>query len=408
MKGAFDLLLAVGAFAALAFGLGIPIGVTLAVAKRPELTRRVPLPAAVFAIAIGTLTSVVLGGWQLFTNGPGPTSEGVNLPEILAVGSLAAVTVYTAISESALVGSQRIGVANLTDLVGRLSGLAIVLALSFTATPATFVFAISLGLLFGGVLQSAVLKPQGWIERKAVATTIRQALPAYLSSGMQLANYRLDLFIVAFFSGPAEVGLYALAGLLAQFVWILARGGATALYPLFAVDDGGIVGVRRLAEASRVAVLVGIGGSVALAILVPVLVPVVYGSAFSDAVVPLWLLLPGAAIFSPAIVGAAYFLGRGAPEKNILASGTGLAMTVALDLALVPRYGMLGAAAASTLSYAATSGVTMLLLRRDTRLPFADLLIPRKDDLAHMWAATSALLTYARRTITSRNLEIRD
>jgi O-antigen/teichoic acid export membrane protein len=397
MKGSFDLMTAAAAFAALAFGLGVPIGITLVVAKRPEEARRVPYPAALLSLVIGALTAVVVAAWSELAGGSGSRPGGRSFDEAIAVGALAAITAYTAIAESALIGSRRIGIANLTDLVGRLLGLGIVIALSTSATPTTLVLAVSLGLFVGGAMQTAALRPQGWLSRPDVAATVRQAVPAYISSGMQLANYRVDLFIVALVWGPIQVGLYAVAGLLAQLVWVLARGGAVALYPLFAVDDDPAVGTRRLAEASRLATVVGIVGSIMLAIAAPALIPVVYGDDFAEAVQPLWLLLPGVALFSPAIVASAFFLGRGTPGKNVITSGIGLIVTVTLDLVLVPRYGMAGAAIASTASYATTAVATLILLQRATGLRLTDLLVPRRQDLDQLLVATRVLARRPRR-----------
>lgn len=397
LKGSFDLMTAAAAFAALAFGVGVPIGVTLVVAKRPEEARRVPLPAILLSLAIGALTAVVVAIWSGPESGPESISGGSSLSDAIAVGALAAITAYTAIAESALIGSQRIGIANLTDLVGRFLGLGIVIALSTSATPTTLVLAVSLGLLIGGVLQTAALRPHGWLSRPHVAATVRQAVPAYVSSGMQLANYRVDLFIVAWLWGPGQVGLYAVAGLLAQLVWVLARGGAVALYPLFAVHDDPAVGTRRLAEASRLATTVGITGAILLAIAAPALIPMVYGEDFAGAVQPLWLLLPGVAMFSPAIVASAYFLGRGSPGRNVITSGIGLIVTLALDLMLVPRFGIAGAAVASTASYATTAAATLILLRRGTGLRLTDLLVPRRHDLVQLLVAARVLVGRARR-----------
>lgn len=407
MKGSFDLLIAASAFAALAFGLGVPIGVTLIVAKQPELAHKIPYPAAVFAVVTGVVTVTVVGVWELLSSGAAP-SPGLFSGEALAVGCLASVTVFTGIAEAALVGSDRLGWANFTDLIGRLAGLLLVIAVNVDAAPSTLVLAVAVGLLLAGGLQSAALKPLGWIGREAVATTVRQALPAYVSSGMQLLNYRIDLFILAFFWGPAEVGFYALAGLLAQFVWVLARGGATALYPLFAADDDPTVAARRVTEASRIAMLVGGLGAVALGLAAPFVVPTIYGAEFSQSVTPLWLLLPGAAIFSPAIVASAFFLGRSAPGRNVLASGVGLFVTVVLDLIMIPVYGMAGAAIASTVSYAATSLVSLALVRRSTGVGFAELMVPTSRDIAQVFASTREVLRRSSRPASPRNIGVGD
>ncbi|MGH3444802.1 MAG: polysaccharide biosynthesis C-terminal domain-containing protein, partial [Nocardioidaceae bacterium] len=55
----------------------------------------------------------------------------------------------------------------------------------------------------------------------------------------------------------------------------------------------------------------------------------------------------------------------GRPGLNSLALGGGLVLTVALDLLLIPRFGAMGAAVASTAAYLLADGllVTLMLVR---------------------------------------------
>jgi O-antigen/teichoic acid export membrane protein len=63
-------------------------------------------------------------------------------------------------------------------------------------------------------------------------------------------------------------------------------------------------------------------------------------------------------------VASAYLYGRGSPGLNSIVLGIGLVITVVLDLLLIPRYGALGAATASTAAYLCTDGMLVGLLLR--------------------------------------------
>jgi O-antigen/teichoic acid export membrane protein len=389
-KGSFDLIVATSAFAALGFGLGIPSGVTLLVAREPALARRIPYPAAAMSTVVGLFVALAATAYGIWAKSTGSGEPNDAFPEGIAVGLLTAATSYAAITKATLIGIGRIGVANMLDLSGRLLGLGLVLAIGFVATPGVLASAIAVGVILGGLFQSAALRPSNWVDRGSVVTMLRQGLPAYVSSGMQLINYRFDLFIVGFYWGPAQVGLYAVAGLLAQLVWVLARAAATALYPVFVQGDEES-GIRRLGEASRIAALLGLAGAAFLAVATPFALPMVYGLPFAEAVPALWALLPGAAILSPAIMGAAYFLGRATPQKNAFPSAAGLIVTIGLGLLIVPRWGMFGAAVVSSLSYGMTSILTFALVRTATGLSVRDQLVPHSADIRRLWESSRAL-----------------
>jgi O-antigen/teichoic acid export membrane protein len=63
----------------------------------------------------------------------------------------------------------------------------------------------------------------------------------------------------------------------------------------------------------------------------------------------------------------AFLSGSGRPGLGSAALGSGLLVTLVLDLALIPTFGIVGAATASTLAYLTTAGVLVLCFRAVTR-----------------------------------------
>jgi O-antigen/teichoic acid export membrane protein len=76
------------------------------------------------------------------------------------------------------------------------------------------------------------------------------------------------------------------------------------------------------------------------------------------------VLLAGMLLAGASGVASAYLYGRGSPGLNSIVLGIGLVITVILDLVLIPRFGALGAAAASTAAYLGTDCVLVGLLLR--------------------------------------------
>lgn len=90
---------------------------------------------------------------------------------------------------------------------------------------------------------------------------------------------------------------------------------------------------------------------IGLAVLADPFMPLYFGSEFTAAITPLLILLPGVLGF--ALARPIIAIGQGKGDLRILIASTGCA-TVAnlvLNLLLIPQYGMVGAAVATSLSY---------------------------------------------------------
>jgi O-antigen/teichoic acid export membrane protein len=100
----------------------------------------------------------------------------------------------------------------------------------------------------------------------------------------------------------------------------------------------------------------------------PFVIPMLFGHDFDGAVTPLELLLPGVVAYAPVNVLVVYLsIRRERPRLSLLVSVVGMLMTLAGALALVPGHGASGAAAGSSIGYAAAVLVAWALFVRLSR-----------------------------------------
>jgi O-antigen/teichoic acid export membrane protein len=191
---------------------------------------------------------------------------------------------------------------------------------------------------------------------------------AQLGNLLWLVNLRLDVLMLGAMAGPATLGVYAVASKSAELMRLPANAANYVLYPRFAR-------MRSVEAAVEVRTLLPRAGGLTV-LAAPVLaagsvvaLPAVFGPAFHDAVVPACVLLLGLAVEGAAAVSTAYLCGRGRPGANSLGMGLGVLVTVVLDLALIPRLGALGAAAASSAAYLTTTCLLVFLALRLSRRP---------------------------------------
>lgn len=199
-----------------------------------------------------------------------------------------------------------------------------------------------------------------------------------LGNMLWLMNLRFDFILLGALAGPAVLGIYAVASKFAELMRLAPTAINYVLYPRFARLEAG----QATAEARRL-----LPQSTALTLmLTPILavatyvgLPILYGKAFRSAVTPAEIIIIGLSIEGAAAVASAFLLGRGRPGLNSLGMGVGATITVTLDIILIPRYGALGGAITSAVTYLTTTTVLFLLARRQFRA------IARTDDHAGAW-----------------------
>lgn len=388
-KGSYDLALTTAALLAIAVGFSLPVGITYIVARgranlRP-LTQQLASMALLFA-AIAALVLLILRNTRFATSFIPANMGAWAVP--LIVGSMM-LTETANYWRAMLNGRQEIIQANRNDLLSRaghvLLLLIAVVLLQNRATPTHFVM-INIAVLFLTnfiflkTLRPA-LQPQPGVS--GLREIMTYSFSCYLSNFTQFLNYRLDVFIVTYFAGLQALGLYTLAVSLGQMIWLVSKAAATVLLPNVAArQEESEANAERTAQITRVAFGISLMAALLLALFAAPFVPWVFGEEFRPSVTPLLWLLPGIVAFSAATVIASYLAGAGKPQLNLYVSLAGLIITIALDLLLIPRFNIIGAAIASTLSYLTSTIVIIYFFVRATGIKVRRILFPTREDVA--------------------------
>jgi O-antigen/teichoic acid export membrane protein len=207
-------------------------------------------------------------------------------------------------------------------------------------------------------------------------------IKAHTGRVMKAGNYRLDQWLLGAIAGPRELGLYSVAVAWSEALFYLPEALAMVLRP-DAVRATPREAGRQAAVVFRIAIIVTIPLALAMIVLAPFLCVTILGDEFQDSIVQLRVLVPGA-LGMVALKVLANVLT--AQRKPMLANGAiavAFVATIALDLALIPAYGGLGAAVASTLAYLAGGLAVALIFVRALDLRLAEL-APRISDLGRL------------------------
>ena len=202
----------------------------------------------------------------------------------------------------------------------------------------------------------------------------------HLGSIFQLLNYRLDLLIIAALLTSAEVGQYSVAVVIAETIWYIPSSLGQILYPKTASSDTKaantftpfVCRTNILLTSIAILILYGISGTI---------IPWLFTSEFYPSVMALKLLLPGTLFLGINKVLASDLTGRGFPQYSTYAAFFSLIFTIIFDFLLIPRFGINGAALASSISYMISALIIIYLFIKTTGVRPLDLLILRAGDI---------------------------
>lgn len=201
-----------------------------------------------------------------------------------------------------------------------------------------------------------------------------------LALAWALGNKSIETWLLNRTAGAAAVGYFAIAAALTRGgIDLLSSGLATVLMPMMAhaQGSGGLARVRAiLAVAVRCYVALGLLLAGAGVLAAPQVVALLYGGAYGDAVLPLQVMvLVGGLTVSEGAFGALLAV----TDNQKLRVGfvvLSLLVTALLAVALVPRYGLMGAVAAHAASRLLVFALTWVGISRlmALRMPWRELL----------------------------------
>lgn len=218
-----------------------------------------------------------------------------------------------------------------------------------------------------------------WMERRRLRLTVdRGLLRRMLRFGLPTMPAELTLYSLSFIdrilivrlAGLAEAGLYALAIKFANGMQVLSRGFQLAFPPLaysIADDEDARRAYSLIFTWFAVACAFGVAG---LWLLSRTLVDVLAAADFADAHRAVGPLATGVALYALYLV-LVVILGRtGRTEFNFPATAAGTAINIALNIALIPPLGIVGAALALIASYVVVLALMLAFTQRLFPVPY--------------------------------------
>jgi O-antigen/teichoic acid export membrane protein len=180
----------------------------------------------------------------------------------------------------------------------------------------------------------------------------------------QLLNLRLDQFLISATRSSSQLGLYAAAVNWCIGITLVMDACGFVLFPSLAAIDDPQERVERFAQSARLGLALAATLAATTAVLTPILFTALFGDGFRAGIrVALVLCAANGALGYARVLGEGV-RGLGAPTIALVAEVAGLVvMTLALG-ALLPPFGIIGAALGSLVGYSAIAIFIIVQLHR--------------------------------------------
>jgi O-antigen/teichoic acid export membrane protein len=370
--------------------LGMPEATSVFSASAPGTRRSLLGNQLSFMVVSASAAGAAFSG-ALALSGSHPAGINTKTLYVIAVGTLV-YSIYESLA-GFLVGSGRRKVFALTYPIEGWGWTVAIVVVHQTSTldPQRAVVGWLAAIVVGATIRvvssiriAGVGRPTGAEIRRLVVF----GFPAWIGGLATFVSYRLDQVLMGFISTREQLGLYAVAVNGSEVLLYVAMATAIALTPAIAQTDPSIIGERAL-RACRMVTLLTVFCSVVGLVTGPFLLPIVFGQHNSGAVAPFMVLAASAVGWTTSVVLSSALLGAKASKLSAVGSIAALLVGVALDIALIPPYGALGAAIATAAGFAA-AGLTSAYAFHNRFGGSVRAFFPGREELSTLGAAMRA------------------
>jgi len=396
-KGAFAIFQANTQLFTLVFSLGIQTGIVYFISSKKITENRVAgMSICIFSFAsILLLIIIFLGSSYNFTE-VFLVKEFTSNLYLIVLYLLFLMTFFISIISSFFQAHSKFRIINFISIVNSVINAALFLFLFIYFQSKNLTANERFDYVLYGTLASLFINSSLWLyfQIKELKITpdfkfkfknqfipfISYNMVIYLGTFINFFNYRLDLWIVNQYLDKKNLSYYSLATNINQIILYVSVTIGTVMLPNLAKKNTE-ERIKTFSQISRFSFTFFIVLTVFAFFLSNFIIPFMYGEEFRNSIISFKILIPGILISSSTQLFATLMVASKENSVNIIATSAGLIFTILLDLILIPKYGINGAAIATSISYLIIFSITFSLFLRKLKFPLANYFIINKMDL---------------------------
>jgi len=203
----------------------------------------------------------------------------------------------------------------------------------------------------------------------------------HLGGIFDFLHSRVDLFLLNIFINPFAVGIYYAAVKLTEGIWLFSISAGTVLFPKVAseTDEKSLKDFTPLVCRNILFITTLI--VILFFFLANRLILLFYSADFVGSIRPFQILLIGAIAISGWNILCNDLAARGRPMLNTYAIGISVLLNIFLNIIWVPKWGIIGAAWATTISYILMFLITLFIYRQISKNKMREIVLIKISDL---------------------------
>jgi O-antigen/teichoic acid export membrane protein len=300
--------------------------------------------------------------------------------------ALSLILSLSSIQSNVLIGKARINYYNITAIIQSLAAISVLIILFFVfhrVSIMSYIYSLyisySIAYLMSliGILNSNAIDFKSIF--KAVPEMFRLGFLSQIANISQILNYRLCYYLIDDFLGRANLGKFSIGVQISESTWLIGRSIATIHYSNVSNSEN-----YEQSRNSTILFVKFISILSTLLLLIILLLPnslfeFVFGKDFSGIPWIIFSLSFGIIALSVNMMFSAFFSGTGKIHLNTIGSLIGLITTLGIAFILIPKYGIIGAAIANSISYCSITIYSFVVFKIETSTRFTEFIVNRKD-----------------------------
>lgn len=358
--GIYSFLILPGSVLLPLMSVGTGIGVRYQISSEEYRAQDVAFMGLILGLVNGLVTALFFGLlWQFDLLGE--TGRAISYELILPVLLVLPLAGAAQFMNRVIVGGSWFSAMNLFIFLNNLAppaflfafvivgGQGVVGAVASIVASAILLAVVSIALVW------VRFRPRLRIEFRFLRLAVSYGFRAWIGTLASRASIRLDQFVVGFVESPGALGIYRIAVMIAEMLWMVPDAVNIPLFNRVSRTASLKERVDVVSRSHRLLIAVVTVLALAMFAVCWWAIPLVLGVEYIDARWLLGLLIPGAvALVTPRFLGM-FFNASGKPEKASFIQVVGAIASLVGYLTLIPWLGVSGAAIATSIAYIVTA-----------------------------------------------------
>jgi len=368
--------------------LGLPSAVAFFSARRPTEARMLTSTAVTLCLLV-SIPAVALGYLFMPRLLGSQSREAVHGARIYL--SFIPLQAIVTMPYLALQGLGRFGVWNLLRLAPNIAALTAICVAWATGAPSAERF--SGWYLLAYAMISPIAYRALWTNStgsarpstKPVREILHYGLPNALMIPAGMLNLQMDQMLMAAWLPSKVLGLYAVSVSWTAMLSAVFGALGPVLFPALAATQDPVAQRALVARSFRLGIIAVLVLGAGLALVTPVLMPLLFGRAFAPAVPAALILVAASIVLNLDNLAGEILRGLGVPRWPLFGQLAALPVTVGLLALLLPRWTLVGAGVTSLIAYAVAGVLCVAGIVRTSRISLRELLLPTSADVRVIW-----------------------